>query len=122
MKKQIVVDSETLVFLREAFGCSRNAVWEALHFETNSELSKRIRHLAKQRGGELVGAGIEPETSYSADGTMTQRFGGRVKLTALRGMVTVWVDGKAIERTMCREIADFVKVQNRVKRIATDLV
>lgn len=121
MKKQIVVDNETLLFLRKSLGCSRNAVWEALHFETNSELAKRIRHLAKQKGGELVGASIEPETSYEADGTMTQTFGNRVKLVALKGMVTVYVDGKAIEKTMCREIPDFVKIQNRVKRIASEL-
>ena len=52
---------------------------------------------------------------------MTQAFGKRVKLTALRGMVTVYVDGTAVERTMCKEIPEFVRLQNRVKRIASEL-
>ncbi len=121
MKKQIVVDSATLAFLRETFSCTRMAVWKALHYESNSDNAKKIRHLAKQRGGEVVGANIEPETSYEADGTMTQTFGKRVRLIVSRGAVTVYLDGTAIERTVCREIADFVKIQNRVKRMATEL-
>ena len=121
MKKQIVVDLDTSSFLRKAFGCTRQAVWKALTFESNSEQARKIRHLALQRGGELAGARIEPETSYEADGTMVQTFGNRVKLIVLKGMVTVYVDGKPVEKTMCREIPDFVNVQNRVKHIASEL-
>ena len=121
MKKQIVVDLKTSAFLRDAFGCTRQAVWNALTFESNSDQAKKIRHLAIKKGGELVGASVEPETSHESDGTMTQAFGKRVKLTALRGMVTVYVDGTAVERTMCKEIPEFVRLQNRVKRIASEL-
>ena len=81
MKKQIVVDLKTSAFLRDAFGCTRQAVWNALTFESNSDQAKKIRHLAIQKGGELVGASVEPETSHESDGTMTQAFGKRVKLT-----------------------------------------
>lgn len=121
MKKQIIVDRETVEFLCKAFNCTRMAVWYALNFERNSDTAVKIRHLALQRGGKLSGAEIEPETSFDADGTMTQTFGSRVRLVSLNGNVSVWVDGKVVEKTFCKEISEFVVVQNRVKATATKL-
>lgn len=122
MKKQIVVERNTLDFLRKTFNCSRMAIWEALHFESNSDFAKKIRHLAKQHGGELVGAKIEPETSFDTEsGVMTQTFGNRVMLTSNKGQVTVWVDGKVTEEQFCKEIPEFVALQDRVRDIAESL-
>ncbi len=122
MKKQIVVERNTLDFLRKTFNCSRMAIWEALHFESNSDFAKKIRHLAKQHGGELVGAKIEPETSFdTVSGVMTQTFGDRVKLTADQGHVTVYIDGCANEHALCESIPEFVELQNRVRSIAESL-
>ncbi len=121
MKNRIKVEPDVINDLAKVFKCTPTAVWYALSFQRNSDQAKKIRHLAMQKGGVLIGPKVEPETSYDADGTMTQTFGDRVKLTAFRGMVTVYVDGKATERTMCKEIPEFVKLQNRVKRIASEL-
>ena len=121
MKKQILVDNETMDFLLKTFGCTRMAVWYALNFERNSEKAIKMRYLALQRGGKLVGAKMEPETSFGSDGVMTQTFGTRIKLTANKGQVTVWVDGKVTEEQFCKEIPDFVALQDRVREIATKL-
>lgn len=121
MDKRIKVAPEVIDDIARAFNCSRMTVWYALSYKRNSEMSRKIRHFAMQKGGVLIGEGSVPETSYGADGTMTQTFGARVKLTVQRGMVTVAIDGKPVERTMCKEIPDFVRLQNRVKRIASEL-
>ena len=112
MKKQILVDNETLDFLRKTFDCTRMAVWYALNFERNSEKAIKMRYLALQRGGKLVGAKIDPET---------QTFGNRVKMISSNGQVTVWVDGKVTEEKFCKEIPEFVALQDRVRDIATKL-
>ena len=121
MKKQILVDNETLDFLRKTFDCTRMAVWSALNFERNSEKAIKMRYLALQRGGKLVGAKIDPETSFDSDGVMTQTFGNRVKLISNNGQVTVWIDGKVTEEQFCKEIPEFVALQDRVRDIATKL-
>ena len=98
MRKQILTDNETKNFLIKVFKCSRMAVWRALNFERNTDQARRIRMVALQRGGKLTEGYIpECETSYeTAEKTMTQRFGRRVKIVVEResGEVTVWVDGK----------------------------
>ena len=80
-----------------------------------------MRYLALQRGGKLVGAKIDPETSFDSDGVMTQTFGNRVKMISNNGQVTVWVDGKVTEEKFCKEIPEFVALQDRVRDIATKL-
>lgn len=121
MRKHIKVDIEVAKEIARVFNCTNMAVWYALNFQRNSAKAQRIRRFALQKGGVLIGAAIEPETMYESDGTMVQQFGQRVKLIAKTGVVTVYLDGKAIEKTMCKDIPEFVTVQNRVKRMASEL-
>lgn len=121
MRKQILVDQDTVEFLCKTFGCTRMAVWYALNYERNSEKAIKIRYLALQRGGKLIGTKMEPETSFDSDGVMTQTFGTRIKLTSYNGLVTVWIDGKVAEERFCTEIPEFVALQDRVRNIATKL-
>ena len=65
MRKQILTDNETKSFLMKTFNCTRQAVWQALTFQRNSDQARRIRHLALQRGGKLTdGYAPKCETSY----------------------------------------------------------
>lgn len=126
MKKQILADNETKNFLMRAFKCSRMAVWRALNYERDTDQARRIRALALQRGGVISeGYVADCETTYeTADGTMTQRFGNRVKIVADRrsGEVTVMVDGEQYGNSYRDlSIADYMQLQNEVEQMAKAL-
>ena len=55
-----MTDNETKAFIRKSFGCTRQAVWQALNFKRDSDLARKIRRLALMRGGKLL-EGCEPE-------------------------------------------------------------
>ena len=125
MRKQILTDNETKTFLMKAFGCTRQAVWQALTFQRNSDQARRIRHLALQRGGKLTdGYAPKCETSYEeGEKTMTQRFGPRVKIVAYRetGLVSVYVDGCLKENYEQLNTCDLMQLQSEVEQMAAVL-
>lgn len=125
MRKQILTDNETKTFLMKAFKCSRQQVWRALNFERNSDKARRIRQLALQRGGKLTEGYIPGcETMHdTAERTMTQTFGRRVKIVAdfSGGDVTVWVDGEKRDTYSNLSIPEFMQLQNEVEQMAQAL-
>ena len=126
MEKQIVIDNECRDFLMKVFRCSRMRVWRAMNFVTTGEEARKMRHLALQHGGELVGAKIEEgdTTHEEVEYTMTQRFGKRVKLVYHKptGDITVYVDG-VVERKACgiKAVAAFMDFQKEVEQLAKSL-
>ncbi|WP_028910024.1 hypothetical protein [Prevotella sp. AGR2160] len=83
MKKYIHLKKEDREFVMKSFGISARSVYNALHFDTersNSELSKRIRRLAMQRGGIVMVEVPESETLFDADGYMRQYLANGVLL------------------------------------------
>lgn len=53
MKKYISVPNETKRDLRTIFSCTKEMVWMALNFKSDSDLAKRIRKLALDKGGVI---------------------------------------------------------------------
>lgn len=51
MKKQVTVTKENREFLEKAFKVSSVMIWKALTFESDTDLARRIRKLAIERGG-----------------------------------------------------------------------
>ena len=125
MRKQILTDNETKAFLIKTFQCSRQAVWQALTFQRNSDQARRIRHLALQRGGKLTdGYAPKCETSYEeGEKTMTQRFGPRVKIVAHRetGNVSVFVDDRLKENYENLDVCSLMQLQSEVEQMAAVL-
>ena len=125
MKKQILTDNETKTFLMKVFGCSRQQVWRALNFERNSDKAQRIRILALKRGGKLTEGYIpQCETTHNtADRTMEQTFGSRVKIVAdyKTNEVKVFVDGIEKEKYNISSIPEFMQLQNEVEQMAAAL-
>lgn len=125
MRKQILTDNETKAFLIKTFQCSRQAVWQALTFQRNSDQARRIRHLALQRGGKLTdGYAPKCETSYEeGEKTMTQRFGSRVKIVAHRetGNVSVFVDDRLKESYENLDVFGLMQLQSEVEQMAAVL-
>ena len=125
MRKQILTDNETKAFLIKTFQCSRQAVWQALTFQRNSDQARRIRHLALQRGGKLTdGYAPKCETSYEeGEKTMTQRFGPRVKIVAYSetGNVSVFVDDRLKENYENLNVCSLMQLQSEVEQMAAVL-
>lgn len=125
MKKQILTDNETKAFLIKTFGCTRQAVWQALNFERNSELARKIRTLALKRGGKLTEGYIpDCETSFNeSEGTMDVTFGERVKIIVHRDTdaVEVVVDGDVKDSYEKLSVFDFTQLQHEVEQMAATI-
>ncbi len=52
--RKIVVERGTTKELVEVFGTNRMTVWQALQYKTDTDLAKRIRKAAMDRGGVVV--------------------------------------------------------------------
>lgn len=53
MKKYISVPNETKRDLRTIFQCTKEMVWIALNYKSDSDLAKKIRKLALDKGGVI---------------------------------------------------------------------
>lgn len=125
MRKQILTDNETKTFLMKAFGCSRQAVWQALNFKRDSDQARKIRQLALKRGGKLTD-GYMPKcetTHEEVEKTMTQTFGPRVKLVVDKetGDVSVYVDGQLKDSYKSITVPDLMQLQYEVEQMAAAL-
>ena len=125
MRKRILVDVDTVAFLRKAFNVSRATVWRALTFEIDTDRARRIRKLALERGGRLTdGNPATCDTTHDQAGrTMTQSFGDHARIVAdlKTGDVTVWFDGKQESTYHNLTIPEFMKLQKEVETRAMSL-
>lgn len=125
MKKQILTDRAEKKYLQELFKCTNVMVWKALTFDSDSDLAKRIRKAAIERGGKLVGVYVpDCETFHkTADGTSIQVFSPRVKLIAYnkKGIVEVLVDNEVRIKRQVSGIPEFMELQQEVQRMASSL-
>ncbi|OYP58478.1 hypothetical protein [Prevotella sp. P3-122] len=76
MKKFIEISKNDREFIMQAFGCSERMVFKAIRYEDGSatDLAKRIRKLALERGGIEMAVVPLTETLFDADGYMRQYF------------------------------------------------
>ena len=125
MKKQILTDNETKTFLMKVFGCSRQAVWQALNFKRDSDQARRIRQLALKRGGKLTDGYVpDCDTVFNeCENKMEQVFGTRVKIVYNRETeeTQVLVDGRLKDSYKGLDIPDFMQLQNEVEQMAAAL-
>lgn len=127
MKKQVFLDKASKGKLRQIFGCTDVMVWKAITYESNSSLARKIRHVAiNELGGELVGDGVIKffETTHqTAEHTMTQAFGERVKIvrSLKTGRTVVMVDDVIKKTEDDLSIPDFMKLQQEVLLIANEI-
>ena len=120
-----MTDNETKTFLMKAFGCSRQAVWQALNFKRDSDQARKIRQLALKRGGKLTDSyAPKCETTYEeVEKTITQTFGPRVKLVVYRetDSVSLFVDGCLKESYEDMTMFDLMQLQYETEQMATAL-
>lgn len=120
-----MTDKETKHFLMEAFGCTQQAVWQALNFKRDSDQARKIRQLALKRGGKLINGYVpECETAFIECGrTMECTFGPRVKIVYDRVTeeTQVLVDGQLKDRYQGLDIPEFMQLQYEVELMAAAL-
>lgn len=118
VKKFIDVTEEDRVFLMKVFKVSRVSLWRALNNESQSDMSRRIRKAAIERGGKLMKIVPEAadlmETFHDRDGVIRQQFpnGAVLELSKVDGTGDVIKDGKVhrhYERVM---LTDIPSIQN----------
>lgn len=117
-KRVIEVTKETRDFLQQAFDVTATMVWYALNFDEKrgqSDLAKRIRNLALQKGGVVLNIGPEIETIHSADGRMRQYFPHDVLLeadTRCTGLVAVYKKGELQRSWDNPDVSELDGIQN----------
>ena len=120
-----MTDNETKTFLMKAFGCSRQAVWQALNFKRDSNQARKIRQLALKRGGKLTDGYIpNGETTHDeVERKMIHTFGPRVKLVFDKdtGDVSVYVDDQLKETYKDITVPDLMQLQYEVELMAAAL-
>ena len=75
MKKYIHIKREDREFIAKAFGITERSVFNAIRFDDRrgeTELARKVRKLAMERGGIVMVEIPEIETLHDADGYMRQ--------------------------------------------------
>lgn len=121
MKKYIHIEKKDREFLEKAFGITGRAVFNALHFEDErdgSELMRKVRRVALQRGGIVMVEAPEAETLFDGDGAMRQYLPGGVLLEFIYddASCTVFVHGEAVKRYDSVMVSDIPYIQKFAER------
>ncbi|WP_315547271.1 hypothetical protein [Prevotella koreensis] len=80
MKRYIHIKKEDREFIAKVFGITERMVFKAIGYESNTELAKKVRKLAKERGGIIMREVPELETLFDSDGYIRQYLPGGVLL------------------------------------------
>lgn len=121
MKKVISVTRDQRDFLCKAFGVTKVMVSYALNYhptQGQSELAKKIRNLALQRGGYMLVTAPASEVVYDADGVFKQYFenGWMWEADKHTGLLLVKNEkGEIVERVENARIKTIESVQKMIE-------
>lgn len=114
IRKQIEVTKKTRQEIKAAFGCSDMAVWRALNYVLDTDLSRRIRKFALMKGGNIMFLTPAAETIHDADGFMRQYFNNGTMIEADKNTGTVELidgSGRVVEHIEHCSIPELYEVQ-----------
>lgn len=116
MAKRIVISSELRAEIEKVMEVTARMVYKAIAYDSNTELARRIRKMALEKGGQVIG-GDTLETSYPVGG-IEQTYGGRLKIytDVANALTIVYLDGVVRERRYNLSIAEYVSMQQRYIR------
>ena len=119
MKKYIHVKKGDREFLAKVFGITPRMVFNAIHFESDSELAQKVRKLAMNRGGIVMVEAPEVETLFDADGYMRQYLPGGVllKFKYSDNSCTVYVKGEERRRFDDVHVSEIPQIQDWAKAL-----
>ena len=116
MKRYIDITRDNREFLMKAFGVTDKTILNAITFDAlrgNTELAKRIRKLALERGGTVMVEVAEIETWHDTDGHVRQYFPNGVVLDGDKksGKVVLLVGGKVARSYDNPKISEMESIQ-----------
>lgn len=116
MKRYIDITRENREFLMKAFGVTDKTILNAITFDAlrgNTELAKRIRKLALERGGIVMVEVAEIETWRDTDGHVRQYFPNGVVLDGDKksGKVDLLIGGKVARSYDNPRISEMESIQ-----------
>lgn len=117
MKRYIHITKENREFLMKAFGVSRKTVQNAVMYDGErgeSDLAKRIRKLALDRGGIPMVTSPEVETLHDYDNYMRQYFpnGAMLELSKKDASGDVFYKGENVKHYDHVAIQDIYAIQD----------
>lgn len=117
MKKYIHIKKEDREFIAKAFGITERSVFNAIRFDDRrgeTELARKVRKLAMERGGIVMVEIPEIETLHDADGYMRQYLPNDVLLEFSRedGGCDVFHKGMKVRHYENVLVRDIPKIQN----------
>lgn len=123
MKKNIHIKKEDRDFLERAFGVSGRTVYNALHYDDErggSDLAKKMRKVALDRGGIVMVEALEEETLFDVDGFMRQYLANGKVLLEFKyddDSCTVFVRGEEVKRFEGVKLGDIPHIQKYAERV-----
>lgn len=117
MKKYIHIKREDREFIAKAFGITERSVFNAMRFDDRrgeTELARKVRKLAMERGGIVMVEIPEIETLHDADGYMRQYLPNDVLLEFSRedGGCDVFHKGMKVRHYENVLVKDIPEIQN----------
>lgn len=129
--KQIFLPVEIKKEMIKAFRTTKETLWAALNFKTDSNFARMLRAAAYERGGVLYpdpkrAAKYSPlcETVFeTAENTMIQNFGVRVKLIVnlSNGDTSIFVDGDQKATFAIPGLNELTEIQATAQNLADEL-
>lgn len=117
MKKYIHIQKEDREFIAKAFGISERSVFNAIRFDDRrggTDLAKKVRKLAMDRGGIVMVEVPEMETLFDADGYIRQYLPNNTLLefSFEDGGCEVFHKGKKVRRYENVVVSDIKNIQS----------
>lgn len=117
MKKYIHIKREDREFIAKAFGITERSVFNAIRFDDRrgeTELARKVRKLAMERGGIVMVEIPEIETLHDADGYMRHYLPNDVLLEFSRedGGCDVFHKGMKVRHYENVLVRDIPEIQN----------
>lgn len=130
-EKQIFLPVEIKKEIIKTFKTTKETLWAALNYKTDSNFARMLRAAAFERGGVLYpdpkrAAGYVPqcETTFNtSEKTMVQNFGVRVKLVGnlSSGELSLFVDGEQKATFDNPHLDELSNIQVTAQNLANEL-
>lgn len=121
VRKRILITAKTHKELQQAFGCVPETVSRAINYRINSDLAKKIRSLAIQKGG--IVAGGDERSMRQVGNYWAQSFGEHVEIAIYNDgkELALFKDGEELQRVMNATSLDLLKMQERATLLSGTL-
>lgn len=122
MKKYIHIKKEDREFIMKSLGVTERTVFNAIRLgeeRRDSDIARRIRKLAIERGGIVMVVMPEIETLHDSDGYMRQYFpnGALLEINKDNGSADIYFKDEHVWHTSVTLVSEIRGLQNHAKAL-----